>query len=179
LADFGMSVCEDTPPRIDQAYELEMAILGADGLEGVDSYLRDVGSSQAHPLLAGFSSFVRPFRMTTSEFARRWAQWDDYRGGMTRFFSNYDAVICPVYPEAALRHGESNHQDKFAGFSYTMAWNVAGFPAATVRCGELEGLPLNVQVIGRPWRELTVLRVCQVVEDLFGGWKPAAGLMID
>ncbi len=79
-------------------------------------------------------------------------------------------MISPVYTSPALKHGESDHDTHF-GFSYTMAWSVAGFPAATVRCGEWQGLPINVQVVAKPWREMTALRICQVIEDRWGGWK--------
>jgi len=73
LAQHGMTVEEHTPPAIDQAYELEMALLGADGCEGIDEYLHDAGSTQIHPLLAGFLDHRPPFRATASQLARRWA----------------------------------------------------------------------------------------------------------
>jgi Asp-tRNA(Asn)/Glu-tRNA(Gln) amidotransferase A subunit family amidase len=76
-----------------------------------------------------------------------------------------------VYTQPALKHRDSMKQENFEGFSYTMAWNVAGFPAATVRCGGVNGLPLNVQVIAAPWREMTALSVCQVIEEQLGGWQ--------
>ena len=171
LAKAGMQVEEKRPCGIDQAYELEMAFLGADGWEGVDTYLREVGSERVHPLLTSFADYTKPFRMTTSQLAARWAQWDAYRAGMARFFSSYDAVLCPTYTHTALKHGESCKKENFEGFSYTMAWNVAGFPAATVRCGEAEGLPINVQVVAKPWHDLRALTVCREIEDRLGGWK--------
>jgi Asp-tRNA(Asn)/Glu-tRNA(Gln) amidotransferase A subunit family amidase len=53
-----------------------------------------------------------------------------------------------------------------------MAWNVAGAPAATVRCAEFEGLPINVQVVTKRWRDLLALDICQLIEQQFGGWQP-------
>ena len=88
-----------------------------------------------------------------------------------KFFGQYDAVLCPVYTKPALKHGDSVKRGNFEGFSYTMAWNVAGFPAATVPCGHCEGLPVGVQVVARPWQELTALRVCRFIEKEFGGWR--------
>ena len=42
-----------------------------------------------------------------------------------------------------------------------------------VRAGTaVNGLPIGVQIIGRPWREDVVLAVAQWVEDTFGGWQP-------
>jgi amidase len=55
-----------------------------------------------------------------------------------------------------------------------MAFNVSGWPAAVVRCGEsATGLPIAVQVAAAPWREDIVLRVALWLEEAFGGWKPA------
>lgn len=173
LCEQGVRVEERVPPGVESAFELELALLGADGAKGIDSYLKEVGSTRVHPLLTSFVNHMRSHRADASGFAKRWAQWDNYRADMRRFFETYDAIVCPVYTQPALKHGGSLEEKNFEGFSYTMAWNVAGAPAATVRCGEHNGLPLNVQVVARPWRDMTVLAVCQVIEREFGGWKPA------
>ncbi len=177
-ADFlsrnGMDVEEKCPPGVDRAYELEMALLGADGGKGTDEYLRAIGSTAVHPLLVnGFLNRMRPFRATAAELASRWAEWDQYRAAMKRFFEQYDAILCPVYTHPALRHGESVQDGSFEGFSYTMAWNVAGAPAVTVRCAETGRLPINVQVVTKPWRDLLAIDICRMIEAEFGGWKPS------
>ncbi len=173
LADCGMHVEEKTPPGVADAYELELALLGADGGEGIDAYMQSVGSHEKHPLLEdGFLSRMRPHRASMSQFAARWAQWDQYRAGMARFFQDFDAVLSPVYTQPALQHGESVKPGNFEGFSYTMAWNIAGTPAAVVRCAEQGGLPINVQVTTKWWRDTLALEICQELERGFGGWKP-------
>ena len=168
----GAVVEEKRPPGVEQAYELELALLGADGAESIDTYLREAGSTQVHPFLTAFVEHLRPFRTNAEGLAARWGQWDEYRANLQKFFSQYDAIVCPIYPQAALRHGASTTGENFRGFSYTMAWNVAGAPAATVRCGDDAGLPLNVQVVTRPWQDLTALKICEALEEEFGGWKP-------
>ena len=46
-------------------------------------------------------------------------------------------------------------------------------PVAVVRCGRSpEGLPIGVQVVGRPWTEDVVLAVAKHLEREFGGWQP-------
>jgi amidase len=56
-----------------------------------------------------------------------------------------------------------------------MAYNVAGWPAAVVRCGESgTGLPIAVQIAAAPWREDVALAVAWWLEQAFGGWKPPA-----
>ena len=176
LEQAGVFVEECTPPFVEQAFALELGLLGADGVDGIDAYLRDAGSTQLHPLLTAWLDRMRPLRATASELAARWEQWDKYRAAMARFFKRYDAILCPVYPEPALKHGESVRAGKFEGFSYTMAWNVAGAPAATVRCAEADGLPVNVQVVTKPWRDLTALALCRVIEAQFGAWSAPRAL---
>ena len=175
LSQAGHEVTEVRPPGIAQAYELEMGLLGADGAEGIDAYLESIGSTQRHPLLeAGFVSRMRQRRATATQLATRWAEWDEYRTQMTHFFRKYDVLLCPVYTQSALKHGESAKSGNFEGFSYTMAWNVSGNPAATVRCAESDGLPVNIQVVTACWRDLLALEVCWWIEKEFGGWRPPA-----
>ncbi len=176
LSRIGVRIEEERPPGIESAYELELALLGADGAEGIDSYLRDAGSEQVHPYHTAFVDHMRPHRASAAEFARRWSQWDEYRRNMQKFFARYDVVLCPVYTQSALEHGRSLEENNFEGFSYTMAWNLAGAPAATVRCAEEGGLPITVQVVAPPWRDLTALEVCGALEQEFGGWRMPTGL---
>jgi amidase len=171
LSREGIHVEERTPPSVDQAYELEFALFGADAGDGIDEYLRDTGSTSVHVLHRSFVARMRPYRASGYELAKRWAQWDEYRSNLAKFFSEYDAILCPVYTQTALKHRDSLDDENFRGFSYTMAWNLARAPAATVRCGEFEGLPVNVQVVTKPWRDLFALEICRLIEAEFGGWK--------
>jgi amidase len=176
LSSVGLAVEEHRPPGVEDVYELELALLGADGAQGIDSYLEEAGSRNVHPFLTAFLSHMRPHATSALGLARRWAQWDQYRRDIRHFFERYDVVLCPVYSQPALRHGESTEARNFEGFSYTMAWSTAGTPAATVRCGEHNGLPINVQVVAAPWRDMTALTVCRALEREFGGWQPPAVL---
>ncbi len=87
----------------------------------------------------------------------------------------FDAIVCPAYIHPALPLGTSTLDENFIGFSHTMAYNVAGWPAAVVRCGESStGLPIAVQIAAAPWREDVALAVALWLEQAFGGWKPPA-----
>jgi amidase len=59
-------------------------------------------------------------------------------------------------------------------WSYTEFFNLLGNPAAVVPVGRSpEGLPLGVQVVGRPWEEQVVLAVAAEIERECGGFcKP-------
>ncbi len=175
LADAGAAVDQVRPPGVEYAYDLEMSLLGADGAEGIEAYMLAIGSHQQHFLLReGFLNRMKNYRCSTADLGQRWAHWDRYRVELAEFFTNYDAVVSPVYTEAALRHGESVQEERFRGFSYAMAWNVGGHPAAVVRCGSTgEGLPLSVQVITPRWCEMRALSISACLEERLGGWQPS------
>jgi aspartyl-tRNA(Asn)/glutamyl-tRNA(Gln) amidotransferase subunit A len=42
---------------------------------------------------------------------------------------------------------------------FTGVWNVTGYPALSVPVGPVGGLPVGMQIVGRPFNEATVLRV--------------------
>jgi amidase len=58
---------------------------------------------------------------------------------------------------------------------YTNPYNMTGWPAAVVRAGTVPpGLPIGVQIVGRPWTEHVVLAAAAHIESKTGGWqKPA------
>ena len=174
IAPVVRSVEESRPECLAAAYDLEMKLIGPDGGDGLREYLRELGSHEVHPLLTAWLDKLEPYRTDLAGFARYWAELDAYRAEMTRFLRRYDAILCPAYIHGALAHGESVRDENFRGFSHTMAFNVAGWPAAVVRCGESrDGLPIAVQVAAAPWREDIALRVALWLEEAFGGWKPS------
>jgi amidase len=174
IAPAVLSVTEARPACLPDAYDLEMKLIGPDGGDGLRAYLRDLGSTEVHPLLTGWLDKLEPYRTDLAGLARYWAELDAYRAGMMRFLREYDAILCPAYIHPALPHGDSIRDENFRGFSHTMAFNVAGWPAAVVRCGESRTeLPIAVQVAAGPWREDIALRVALWLEQAMGGWRPA------
>lgn len=162
-----MNGAEETAPAcLDDAWELEMKLLGADGGDGVRSYLREIGSDPVHPLLNGWLDKLERYRTDVAGLQRYWNEWDQYRAAMAAFARQFDVLLCPAYRHAGLRHGESIQDENFGGFRHTMAFNVAGWPAAVVRCAtSASGLPIAVQVAAPPWREDLALAVAQHLEQ--------------
>ena len=149
-----------------------MKLLGADGGDSLRAYLAALGSHRQHSLLTGWLDKLEAYRTDLAGFEGYWAEWDRYRAEMASFLRQYDAIICPVYPQPALLHGASTQDANFRGFSYTMAYNLAGLPAVVVRCGESSaGLPVAVQIVAKPWREDVALAIAARLELALGGWK--------
>jgi amidase len=163
---------EARPACLAAAYDLEMKLLGSDGGDSLRQYLAGLGSARLDPLLTGWLDKLQPYRTDLAGLQTYWAELDAYRAEMFAFLRRYDVILCPAYIQPALPHGASIQDENFRGFSHTMAYNVAGWPAAVVRCGKsAEGLPIAVQVAAAPWREDIVLAIAAALEQLFGGWK--------
>jgi amidase len=172
----GFLVEERRPPGIERSYDLEMKLIGADGGDGLRGYLKAIGSCRTHQLLDGWIDKLEGYRTSLSGFAEYWAQVDSFRAGMCAFLNRYDAILSPVCANPALPHGRSIEDGNFRGFSYTMTYNVTGWPAAVVRCGTTStGLPIGVQIAAAPWREDIALAIAGRLEELCGGWQAPSG----
>jgi len=165
LSSEGLRVEERRPPGIEQSYDLEMKMIGPDGGDSLRNFIQSCGCTRTHPLLDQWLAKLEPFRTTLDGFAEYWNSLFAFRAGMHRFLQNYDVILSPVYPQPALVHGTSTCDDNFIGFSYTMVYNLTGWPAAVVRCGvSSEGLPIGVQIAARPWREDVALAVAGLLD---------------
>lgn len=87
-------------------------------------------------------------------------------------------LLCPVCSIPAFRHGERDWMVKgrklayLKVMSYSQWFNLLGNPAAVVPVGQSpEGLPIGVQIVGRPWEEEAVLAVAAKIEKAFGDFR--------
>lgn len=75
-------------------------------------------------------------------------------------FEKYDFLLGPVAPTTALKMGEglSDPLAMYLGDIYTVMINIAGLPSLALPCGfDQSGMPVGMQLIGRPFDEKTVL----------------------
>lgn len=99
-------------------------------------------------------------------------RWYDFRSRLTTFLGDYDVIVCPVYSDVAVVHGGLTAESS-PGFSYTFIYNLTGWPGTVVRGGTSpEGMPIGVQVLGRPGREDVTLAVAKYLETTLGGFQP-------
>ena len=85
-----------------------------------------------------------------------------------KVFDTCDALVTPVSPTTAFRLGEKTADPVTMYLSdiFTISVNLAGLPALALPCGaDKAGLPVGLQVIGRPFDEETVLRVGHAYEQ--------------
>lgn len=172
LSKMGMSVEEARPSGIEQSFEIFCKLAAADDGAGMQMMLRQAGTTEPSPLVARLAGILHPLALSTAEFSGLLARLDLFRATMLSFLEQHDVVLCPVNAAPALPHGTTFDEDKFPGFSYTIAYNLTGWPAVVVRGGtSAEGLPIGIQVVARPWREDVALKVAQLIETISGDKK--------
>ncbi|MEX2245282.1 MAG: Asp-tRNA(Asn)/Glu-tRNA(Gln) amidotransferase subunit GatA [Dehalococcoidia bacterium] len=89
-------------------------------------------------------------------------------------FEKYDAIVGPVTPTPAFKIGEKtgDPMEMYLNDVFTLPVNIAGLPGISVPAGFVEGLPVGLQIIGKPFDEATVLRVAKACEGM-QSWRAA------
>jgi amidase len=162
LSDAGVRVEEIRPPGIEETYEIYLRLLSADGGVSLESLIRAAGTRRIHPLLARVLEIQRENACTMAEYVELVGRWDAFCTRMLAFMESRDAILCPVAAAPGMVHGST--YDRLSSFSYTMTYNLTGWPAAVARAGiSPGGLPVGVQIAARPWREDIALALAHII----------------
>jgi aspartyl-tRNA(Asn)/glutamyl-tRNA(Gln) amidotransferase subunit A len=79
---------------------------------------------------------------------------------MAQVLQEVDVLVTPTSPKPAARIQGYDRTATLTGPSFTGPFNVAGLPAISIPGGfSSSGLPIGLQVVGKPFDELTVLQV--------------------
>ncbi|MEQ7006302.1 amidase [Actinopolymorpha sp. B17G11] len=80
-------------------------------------------------------------------------------------FSSCDVIVTPTWAKPAPRSDEMSAESMIHSPSFTGPWNLTGLPAVAVPCGfSSSGLPISMQIVGKPFAEATVLRVADAYQ---------------
>ena len=110
-------------------------------------------------------------RMMQREFAAVWSQVDC-------LFTPTTPMAAPRIGEKTAKLGDHNEDVRLATTRLVRGINVLGLPALSMPCGpDRRGLPIGLQIVGRPFDEALVLRVAAALEDAteYHVAKPAEG----
>ena len=109
--------------------------------------------------------------LTGETLLEAWIGRDISRARFLAQMRRYPILLCPAAAIPAFRHGQRSWTIEGKTVNYLDAWsyaewfNLLGNPAAVVPMSQsLDGLPIGVQVVGRPWEEEQVLAVASVLE---------------
>jgi aspartyl-tRNA(Asn)/glutamyl-tRNA(Gln) amidotransferase subunit A len=148
---------------------------------------RDVMDMYERTRAAGFGKEVRR-RIMIGTYVLSAGYYDAYylraqkvRTLIKRDFENcfadgIDAVLTPTTPSAAFSIGEKGRADPIEMYLndvFTVTVNMAGLPGVSVPSGlDADGLPLGLQLIGRPFAEETLFALGAVIEKAAGRFEP-------
>jgi aspartyl-tRNA(Asn)/glutamyl-tRNA(Gln) amidotransferase subunit A len=88
-------------------------------------------------------------------------------------FTKYDALVTPTSPTVPFRIGEKtdNPVQMYLSDVCTLPINIAGIPGISVPAGFVDGLPVGMQILGKPFSEEMLLRVAFAYEQATGWQK--------
>ena len=86
-----------------------------------------------------------------------------------KVFESYDVVVGPTAPTTAFNIGEEidDPLTMYANDLLTTPVNLAGLPGISVPCGQSNGRPIGLQLIGKPFDEKTLYRVAYQFETQY------------
>ncbi len=172
LSNAGLIVEPFHPPLLDRVHKL-----------WVDAFVRMIALS-SQSMVRGNEEELSPiFReyleyaaslppLSAEEILASLAERDIVRAHFLKQTERYPILLMPVAPGPAFRHGEigwlrAKHSATFVDtFAYTQWFNLLGCPAAAVPITQSkEGLPIGVQIAGRPFKDELVLSVADLLES--------------
>ena len=173
------------PEGLERARELWWKFFGITGGMLLGPMIKG-HESQISPILKEFSGWVAAEDQHTAQsLLDMWIQRDAVREQVFRQMREYPLLVCPVASIPAFRHRERTWNIGGREVKYLDAWsycewfNLLGCPAAVVPVGQSpEGLPIGVQIVGRPWEEEMVLSIAAVLEEQCGGFRAPSMALI-
>jgi Asp-tRNA(Asn)/Glu-tRNA(Gln) amidotransferase A subunit family amidase len=131
---------------------------------------------QISPMLRDYLAYATSGDpVSLDQFTKACADRDLLRAEILRQMENTPILLSPVSTGPAFRHGLGSYLPG-TGYRDTMRFsqwlNLTGFPAASVPVTvSNDGLPVGVQIIGRPYEDELVLAVAEAIEQSRGPWQ--------
>jgi amidase len=178
LSDAGLLVEEERPPSIESANAAWLGLFSYPTVRYLREFYRG-REEDAGPIASAM--LRRDLREPSAEqLLASWDERDRLRSELLRWMERTPLVVAPVGPIEAFRHEESRKLEvngklfpTFRAFALAQSCNVYDLPAVCVPAGRTRaGLPIGVQIAGRPFEERRVLAAARVIEKALGGWQP-------
>ena len=124
--------------------------------------------------LSPMNRWVRSQSSTAGEYLQAVTQMQVFARQIVGMFDDIDVLITPTYMHPAIKVGEWQNLEPEATLERIINWilpcppfNVTGQPAISIPSGfDSRGIPLGVQLVGKPNSEATILAIAAQLEDL-------------
>jgi Asp-tRNA(Asn)/Glu-tRNA(Gln) amidotransferase A subunit family amidase len=178
LSGLGYEVEERRPRGLEHAFDLWFVWLG---FVGVASLLKLYAEKEElmGPLMQALGHIAESQSVTLEQYLHVWQERDVLRASVVNEMMDCPIILAPVVATPAFEHDheggfeiEGHKVEYLKAFSYSQTYNLLGFPVVVVPCGRSpEGLPIGVQVVGRPFEEEDVLVTAALLEEALGGYE--------
>jgi Asp-tRNA(Asn)/Glu-tRNA(Gln) amidotransferase A subunit family amidase len=180
LAEAGLQVRAERAPGVSEGSRLWVELFSGPAKEQLREFYQG-REDEAGPRVGSILRKQReePTFDRKIETAERTAQAvvarERQREELIRWMRSTPLILAPVAAIPAFEHGadrvnvEGESISTFRAFSYSQTFNVFGFPAVSVPVARSsEGLPIGVQIVGRPFEEDKVLAAAAIIEQSVG-----------
>jgi Asp-tRNA(Asn)/Glu-tRNA(Gln) amidotransferase A subunit family amidase len=183
LSDAGFEPTEEKPPGVSQGSRLWIELFSRAASDQLCDFYEgrehEAGSLVSMQIANAKTKTDLQARISKAEkVAAAVLERERLREELLHWMKTKPLILAPVGSTPAFAHGAGRvHVDDesisvFRSFSYAQTFNVFGLPSVVVPAGQsADGLPIGVQIIGRPFEERTVLAVATVIEKALGGWR--------
>jgi aspartyl-tRNA(Asn)/glutamyl-tRNA(Gln) amidotransferase subunit A len=155
-------------------------ILTREMLDGLDDFWRARSWDDISKLAPEQRAKILPYILAWAEkgadlsglaVMRGFNRTMEMRAAAARAFLDLDYVLSPTAPivafPAELAGPTDDPQKPFEHIGFTVLWNMTEQPAASINCGFTEsGLPIGLQIVGRRFDDIGVLRIAQLYESV-------------
>ncbi|MGB8538749.1 MAG: amidase [Acidobacteriaceae bacterium] len=175
----GFNVRPFKPHALEEARQLWWKFFVRGGAMLLDPLVK-ARHAELSPTFLDFLSIAhREPPLSAEELLSAWMDLDHVRRKLLAEMESFPILLCPVCAIPAFRHGERSWEvdgrrlEYLDAMRYTQWFNLLGAPAAVVPVGRSpEGLPIGVQIAGRPFEDERVLGIAAAVEAAFGYQPP-------
>jgi Asp-tRNA(Asn)/Glu-tRNA(Gln) amidotransferase A subunit family amidase len=180
-AQAGLIVEEYRPAVLARSGALWDVFFAEVGLLVLGEIMR--GAERELPILKAYREQHASPPLSARALTEAWVQRDLARAELLEEMVERRVLICPVAAVPAFLHGERRWTidgrtvSYLDAMRYTQWFNVLGNPAVVVPVWHsASGLPIGVQVVGRPLDDRLVLAVARSIEQRCGGYLPPPAL---
>jgi Asp-tRNA(Asn)/Glu-tRNA(Gln) amidotransferase A subunit family amidase len=181
LAGAGLELIEAVPPGVSKGAQLWIDLFANAANSEIAALYRgreDEAGPQVARLLPDAKQVPAEFEgkvETAERLAGAVMERESLREELLVWMKKTPLILAPVGATAAFAHGaqsvdvDGKSISVFRAFRYSQTFNVLGFPSVAVPVGRTaSGLPIGVQVVGRPFEEHLVLAAAVIIQEAFG-----------
>jgi Asp-tRNA(Asn)/Glu-tRNA(Gln) amidotransferase A subunit family amidase len=174
----GFKVTEWRPQNLDRVWQLWWNLFGRAGQMSFSSTISG-RETELSPIFRAFRAMAAEAPpLTAQDLLNTLLARDVLRGKLLEKMEEFPILLCPVCAIPAFHHGEREWMvqerkvEYLKAMSYSQWFNLLGNPAAVVPVAQSpEGLPIGVQIVGRPWEDEAVLGIAATIENACGKFR--------